>query len=122
MDLATIKPVEKEYEVKHPATDKPTGFILELACVHDERVRAGMREADDWALELGEKMTKAQEFEYDNRRASAYIVGCRFERDATWDGKTPKFSREFAVEIASNMAIKQQIIKETSKVKDFYKA
>lgn len=122
MDLATIKPIEKEYEVKHPADESPTGLVLVLACVHDDRVKAGIREASDWALKIGKDMTKAQEEEHDNRFASAYIVDFRFERDAVWNGKTPKFSREIAVEIASNPAIKQQLIRETSKIKDFYKA
>lgn len=122
MDLATIKPVEKEYEVKHPADDSPTGLILTLACVHDDRVKAGIREANDWLLKKGKDATKADEDEHDNRFAAAYIVDCRFERDAVWNGKTPKYSRELAIEIASNTAIKQQLIKETSRIKDFYKA
>lgn len=122
MDLATIKPIEKEYEVKHPADDSPTGLVLVLACVHDERVKAGIREASDWALKLGKDMTRAQEEEYDNRMAAAYIVDCRFERDAVWNGKTPEYSKALALEIASNTAIKQQMLKETNKIKDFYKA
>jgi hypothetical protein len=122
MDLANIKPVEKEYEVVHPATDEPTGLVLTLACVHDERVKAGIREANDWLLKKGKDATKADEDEHDNRIAAAYIVDVRFERDAVWNGKTPAYSKSLALEIASNPAIKQQMIKETARIKDFYKA
>lgn len=122
MDLSTIKPVEKEYEVKHPATDEPTGLVLVLACVHDDRVKSAIREANDKALKLGKEMSKADEEQYDNELAASYIVGCKFERDAVWNGQKPEFSRKLAIEIASNPAIKQQLLKETSKIKDFYKA
>lgn len=122
MDLATIKPVEKEYEVKHPADDSPTGLVLTLACTHDDRVKVALREANDWLLQKGKDATKADEEEHDNRFAAAYIIGVRFERDAVWNGKTPEFSRDLAIEIASNPAIKQQLIKETSRIRDFYKA
>lgn len=122
MDLANIKPVEKEYEVRHPATDEPTGLILTLACLHDERVKAGVREANDWLLAKGKEATKADEDEHDNRIAAAHIVDVRFERDAVWNGKKPKYSKALAIEIASNPAIKQQMIRETSNIRDFYKA
>ena len=122
MDLATIKPVEKEHNVIHPGTGEPTGLVLVLACVHDSRVKAGIREANDWALKIGKDITKEQEEEYDNRLAAAYVVDCRFEGDAVWNGKKPKFSRDLAVEFASHPVIKEQLARETRKIRDFYKA
>lgn len=122
MDLATIKPVEKEHNVIHPGTGEPTGLVLVLACVHDSRVKAGMREANDWALKIGKDITREHEEEYESRRMSSYIVGCRFEGDAEWNGAKPKFSRELALEFASHPLIFEQLSVETRKIRDFYKA
>ena len=122
MDLAAIKPIEKEHNITHPATGEPTGLILNIACVHDERVKSSVREANDWALSIGNEMTKVQEEEYDNRLAAAYIVGCRFEGDAVWNGKTPEFSKKLALEFTSSPVIKDQLRRETNKIRDFYKA
>lgn len=122
MDLATIKPLEKQVEIKHPATGEPTGLILSVACLHDERVKSGIREANDWALKLGKDMTKAQEAEYDDRLAASYIVGCKFEGDAVWNGETPEYSKALALEFAGSAVIKEQLLKETRSIKDFYKA
>lgn len=123
MDLSTIKPVERQYEVKHPATGEATGLVLTLACTHDDRVKAAIREANDHYLKnTGEKASEKELDAYDNAIAASYVIDVEFTGDANWKGKTPKFSQSLAHEMCEVHTIKEQVIREVKKVKDFYKA
>lgn len=123
MDLSTIKPVEREYEIKHPGTGEGTGLILTLACTHDERVKAAIREANDHYLKSpGEKKSEKDLDAYDNAIAASYVVNLKFTGDAEWRGGKPKYSLDLAKDICSHDAFKEQVIREVKKVRDFYKA
>lgn len=121
MDLSSIKPIEKEFHVKHPATGEPVGLVLTLACAHDSRVKSAVRAINDEMLKAGQELTKEQEEEYEVALAAAYIVDLRWEGDATWNGKTPEYSAKLAREICANTAIRVQLFPEVNKIKDFYK-
>lgn len=122
MDLATIKPIEKELNIVHPGTGEKTGLILTIVCTQDSRYQDNVREVNDWALTIGKDVTKDHEREFKQRLDSAHIVGFRFEGDAVWNGETPKYSREIALEMAKQPVVREQLIIEANKIKDFYKA
>lgn len=123
MDLAQIKPVERQYEVKHPGTGEPTGLILTLACTHDARVKAAIRKANDHYLKhAGDKPSQDQLDAYDHALMAAHITGIEFTGEATWNGETPSYSDKLAREMCEVHAIKEQVVREVKKVKDFYKA
>lgn len=122
MDLSTIAPIEKRYNVQNPATGEDTGMILVLACTHDDRVKMAMRAVNDKIIAAGREMTEAQERDLDNEMAAAYVVGVEFEGDASWKGKTPDYSAALAKEIVSIPALKEQVLFEVRRTKDFYQA
>lgn len=122
MDLSTIAPIEKRYNVQHPKTGEETGMILVLACTHDDRVKKAMRAVNDRIIAAGREMSEAQERELDNEMAAGYIVGIEFTGDATWKGKTPDYSPALAKEICAIPALKEQLLFEVRRTKDFYTA
>jgi len=134
MDLADIKPIEKRYNVEHPATGEETGMILTLACAHDERVKEAIRAVNDEILKAGKDMPEADQRRLDDAFAACYVVGLEFTdvvkevdgeevaEKATWNGKTPKYSDKLAREICAIPAIKEQVLFEVRRTKDFYKA
>ena len=123
MDIAQLKPIEIEHEVTHPGTGEGTGLFLQIACIHDSRVKSGIRAATDQNLaDADEEKSPEKDEQYDNEVAAAYIVGFRFEGEATWNGETPEYSRKIAIEMASNPVIKQQLLNRARKIGDFYKA
>jgi hypothetical protein len=123
MDLSTIKPVERAYEVTHPYTGKPTGLVLTLACTHDERVKTAIRAANDHYLKTaGDKPSQKDLDDYDHSLMAAHITKIEFTGDANWKGKTPAYSNDLARELCEVHVIKEQVVKEVKKVKDFYKA
>ena len=122
MDLASIKPIEKRYNVQHPATGEETGMILVLACAHDDRVKKAVRAVNDEILKAGKDMTPEQEKKLDDALAAAYIVGVEFTGDAVWNGKTPDYSDGLAREICAIPALKEQVLFEIRRTKDFYQA
>lgn len=122
MDLSTIQPIEKEYNVQNPADGKPTGMIVTLACTHDPRVQQATRAIHDEIIKAGKDLSDEKAADLDNAMAAAYIVDVRFEGDAQWKGGTPKYSKELAKEICAITALKEQIQYEARKTRDFYKA
>ncbi|MCK2149536.1 hypothetical protein MYE70_10705 [Marinobacter alexandrii] len=122
MDLSQIKPIEKKYNLQNPATGKETGMILTLACSHDARVKKAHREANDKVLEAGKSLTEDQEQEFEVSISASYITGVEFTGDAQWKGATPKYSESLAREVCSIPALREQILFEVRKTKDFYKA
>ena len=122
MDLASIKPIEKRYNVQHPATGEETGMILVLACTHDERVKRAMRAVNDKILESGKDLSESEQQKLDDAFAACYVVDVEFTGDATWSGKTPKYSEALAKEICAIPALKEQVLFEVRRVKDFYQA
>lgn len=122
MDLSSIKPIEKRYNVQHPATGEGTGMILVLACTHDERVKRSMRAVNDEILKAGKDMSAAEQQKFDDALAAAYIVDVEFTGDAEWKGDKPKYSAELAKEICSLPALKEQVLFEVRRTKDFYQA
>ena len=122
MDLADIKPIEKRYNVQHPGTGEETGMILVLACTHDERVKRAMRAVNDEILKGGKDLSESEQQKLDDAFAACYIVDVEFTGDATWNGKTPKYSESLAKEICAIPALKEQVLFEVRRVKDFYQA
>lgn len=122
MDLATIKPIEKELNIVHPATGEETGLILTIVCAQDSRYQENVRDVNDWALTIGKDVTKDHEREFRLRMESCHIVGFRFEGDAVWNGETPKYSRDVALEMIKQPVVRDQVWLEANKIKDFYKA
>lgn len=122
MDLAAIQPIEKRHNVQNPATGEPTGMILVLACAHDDRVKKSIRAVNDEIIKTGKDMTDEQERKLDDALAASYVVGVEFEGDATWKGETPEYSPQLAKEICGIPALKEQVLYEVRRTKDFYKA
>lgn len=122
MDLANIKPIEKRYNIQNPADGEDTGMILILACTHDERVKRAMRAVNDEIIKAGKDATEQEQQRLDDAIAATYIVGVEFEADAKWKGGTPEYSETLAKEICAIPALKEQILFEVRRTRDFYQA
>ena len=122
MDLSTIAPIEKEYDLQHPRTGEATGLILTLACGHDDRVQKAQRENNDAMLLKGKDATDKDAEEYEIGRWAAYIVGVKFTGDANWKGETPEYSVKLAKDICAKAAFREQVMFEVRRTKDFYTA
>ena len=122
MDLASLTPIEKRFNVKHPRTGEPTGMILTLGCMHSPKIRAAVRKINDQIIRHGADMDPAKEVELDAALVAAHITDIEFEGEANWHGKKPAYTPELAREVCSLQAIKDQVVKEVQSVRDFYPA
>ena len=110
MDILSIQPHDREVEFVNPATEKGTGFFLQLRNPYSEEVQAADRK---WRNNLFAKrklkMTAEMQESALETKIIATVSGWRFEGDASIGGEKPKFSP----------AALRELIRKSPWIKDF---
>jgi len=125
MDLSTIpQPETREVELLNPATDSGTGLVLIVATTFDRRVKASARKLQDLVNDKNKdsKSADIDESELDRQRMAAHVLDWRWEKEANWKGKKPKFDQLVMMEILKQPAFYSQLQYEIYNIKSFYGA
>jgi len=94
MDLSVIKAVDREVELRHPATDEGLGMYFYLRSPHSDEVRKAERSWLNKRLAKRKQNLTAESLEAAaEAKIEAAVSGWRFDSsDVTIDGEQPDFS------------------------------
>jgi len=138
MDLATLTPIERKIEIKHPVTDEPIGVRIGLVSMDDQSMMKLRRQITDRSQKLAQKQKtfSAEELEQNsNDILYTAITGWEWynptgnEGDAGYEptampdfnGEVPEFTKRNLIAINKQLAwFKRQISDELEEVKDFF--
>lgn len=111
MDLTTIRPMDREIEIKHPGTGQPVGLRITAMSMVDERMQKIKREITDMQLRLNSrnKHFKAEDIE-ENTNKLLFVATTGWEwynptgkegddgydpaAAATFNGEVPDFNQK----------------------------
>lgn len=97
MDLSDISAHSRTLEIKHPATGNPTGLVLELVPMEDDRVKAVRRKYQNKAMRGGLSVEDLEEQTFE--LLAAAIIGWTWNGDLTWNGEKPKYSTAKVIDV-----------------------
>lgn len=93
MDLTEIKAIDREVELRHPATDEGLGMFFSLRSPHSEEVRKAERAWLNKRLAKRKQNLTAESLEAAaEAKIESAVSGWRFESEVTIDGDQPEFS------------------------------
>lgn len=98
MDLSSIKPAARKFDLTHPATDEKIGISVTLLPDSDPKVKAVRRKRMDATLaNRRQKFTSAQAEAFTVDLLVAAIAGWEWGKDAngeqnTFNGEVPEFT------------------------------
>ncbi|GGO89016.1 hypothetical protein GCM10011348_45780 [Marinobacterium nitratireducens] len=120
MDLSNLKPTTSELAIKDPATDQPTGLVIELRYVNDDKYEQHSYERVMAEAEGGEAPSYSQ---YKRRRIdqiAGACVGWRWEGDASFGGEKLEFGTENLRKVLAVNEIRDQVEKRLNDKKRFF--
>ena len=93
MDLNAIKAIDREVELRHPATDEGLGMFFSLRSPHSDEVRKAERSWLNKRLAKRKQNLTAESLEAAaEAKIESAVSGWRFESEVTIDGEQPEFS------------------------------
>lgn len=93
MDLTAIKAIDREVELRHPATDEGLGMFFSLRSPHSDEVRKAERAWLNKRLAKRKQNLTAESLEAAaEAKIESAVSGWRFESEVTIDGEQPEFS------------------------------
>lgn len=125
MNLAELKPSTIVVEIRHPATQAPTGLVLTCASLEAEAPRRVRREQMNEALRTRQRTLTAETIEANTIELyAATIAAWRWDGDATWgdDGQKPDLSPAVAREVMAVTWIRSQVVEAVDDVASFFQS
>jgi hypothetical protein len=109
MDLEQVfTPRATRLEIKHPATKKATGLVLEIVSDYDARVKAAERAGRDKVIKAKELTPELAEENYLDRLVAS-VTGWEWNGDASWGGKKLAFTPANVATVLGNGAVRSQV-------------
>lgn len=102
MDLSKIKPVERLYEILHPATGEEVGITVGIMSLDDDRLRTIKRQIQDKKTHLearGKSFTAKQIEENQRMLVFTAMTSWEWRGDANWNNEIPAFNQKNVFEI-----------------------
>lgn len=108
MDISSLVPTERLYEVKHPKTDEPIGIIVSLVSIDDDKLKAVKRRIADKRAHLearGKSLSGSDIDNNTNEIVFAAMTGWQWSDTAEWRGKkNPPFNKETVFDVLNTLA------------------
>ena len=127
MDISAIVNYESLFEVhiRNPATDEPTGIVMQVRSADSIEAREIQRKLADKNLERlqrGKVLTAKQLEHQETERAASYIASWDWGEN-TFRGEVPQFSTAKAIEILSATGwLEKQVTEAAQKIENFTQA
>lgn len=129
-DIASVKPIERTIEIKHPGTGENVGIRVQLMSADDPRMKGVNRRIQDQRLQLESKgkAFKSDDLENNlNTICFKAMIGWTWydtgngDGPTTFNGEVPEFNRANVFAVLKELSwFENQIVTEISDEKAFF--